>query len=98
MKIGGGEKILSGRIPWRFYFTPSIAPMLHWGRAFKAYDEGGYKSMMSKEAKDESTTCWDGAIACEIYVHGKNNSMEYIDYVVLLENTEEIVKSMFPSE
>lgn len=99
VKIGGGAKTLSGRIPWRFSLTPAIAPMLHWSRAFSAYEKGGYKAKVSQASGDNSDACWTDsveAIACEAYVTGKNHSMEYIDYIVYLENPKEIINDMFP--
>lgn len=91
VKIGGGAKVIRGRIPWRSHLTPAISPMLHWGRAYNAYKEGGYESDNGR--KDE-----ESSVACEIYVTGPKDSMEYIDYVVLMGDTHEIFDGMFPPE
>jgi hypothetical protein len=87
--LGGGSKVLTARIPWRTMLTPAVAPMLHWGRGFKAYKNGGYTSTSGREGDE-------GALACEIYVTGPNDSLEYIDYVVLMGDTSPIFDAMFP--
>ena len=85
----GGSKVLKARIPWRHMLTPMIAPMLHWKRAFNAYKEKGFKSNSGREGDD-------GAIACEIYVTGANDSMEAIDYVVLMGDNKDLFDRTFP--
>lgn len=89
--FGGGSTIISGRIPWRTMLTPAIAPLLHWGRAFKAYQDAGYKSNSGRQGEE-------GSIACEVYVTGPGDSMEYIDYVLLMGDTSAIFDGMFPPE
>lgn len=61
--------------------------MLHWGRAFDAYNKGGFKS--NGPAEEE------GSIACEIYVLGK--SEKWIDYVVLMGETKKVWDATFPA-
>jgi hypothetical protein len=43
VRVGPGPGV-GGRLPWRTRFTPMMAPMIMWTRAFAAYNEGGYKS------------------------------------------------------
>jgi hypothetical protein len=90
VQIGPGP-ILKARIPWRNMLTPYIAPMLHWKRAFDAYAAGGYSSFNGREGEI-------GAIACEIYVTGANDSYEAIDYIVLMGTTQKIWDATFPLE
>lgn len=89
VKVDGGTKVLRGRIPWRVALTPAIAPMLHWSRGFRAYTEGGYTSYSGRKEEE-------GSVACEVYVTGKYDSMEYIDYNILMGDTSKIFDSMFP--
>lgn len=76
----GKDNVLKAKIPWHNAFTPWIAPMLHWGRAFDEYSKKGYTST-GREGED-------GSIACEIYVSGPKDSYQYIDYVVLMGDTK----------
>jgi hypothetical protein len=92
IKIGGAtQEVLRGRIPWRIAMTPAIAPMMHWARYFKIYQNGDYSSGSDREGEE-------GAVACEIYVTGANDSIEYIDYIIIIGNTHEIFDGMFPQE
>lgn len=89
IKIGGKKDVLRGRIPWRISMTPATAPMLHWVRYYKIYLEGNYSSDSGREGEE-------GSVACEVYVTGANDSMEYIDYIILMGDTHEIFDGMFP--
>jgi hypothetical protein len=89
--LGGGSKMLTARIPWRTMLTPAVAPMLHWGRGFKAYHKGGYESNSGRDGDE-------GFLSCEVYVTGPNDSMEYIDYNLLMGDTKGIFDAMFPPE
>jgi hypothetical protein len=92
VKIGGGaQEVLRGRIPWRIAMTPAIAPMMHWGRYYKMYENGDYSSDSGREGEE-------GSVACEVYVTGANDSMEYIDYIIIMGDTHEIFDGMFPKE
>jgi hypothetical protein len=79
----GKDNVLKAKIPWHNPWTPMIAPMLHWGRAFKEYEKGGYKSSM-------------GPLLCDIYVTGPRDSYQYIDYVVLMGDTKHTWDDAFP--
>ena len=90
--------ILRARIPWKNMFTPMIAPMLHWGRAFQQYENDGYQTKYEDHKEDGASSCCGGAIAMEVYVTGHNDSMEYIDYVVLMgDDTSRYIDEMFPT-
>jgi hypothetical protein len=89
VRVGPGPG-LAGRLPWRTIFTPMLAPMIMWTRAFAAYNEGGYKSH-GREGEE-------GAVACEVYVTGPNDSYEYIDYIVLMGDTKNVWDDAFPVE
>jgi hypothetical protein len=92
VKIGGSaQEVLRGRIPWRISMTPVIAPMMHWGRYFKIYQDGDYFSYSGREGEE-------GSVACEIYVTGANDSMQLIDYIIIMGDTHEIFDGMFPQE
>lgn len=86
----GKDHVLKAKIPWHNSFTPWIAPMLHWGRAFKEYEKGGYESS-GREGED-------GSIACEIYVMGPRDTYQYIDYVVLMGDTKHTWDDALPLE
>jgi hypothetical protein len=40
----------------------------------------------------------EGAVACEVYVTGPNDSCEYIDYIVLMGDTKNVWDDAFPEE
>mmetsp|Transcript_1786 Transcript_1786/g.3135 ORF Transcript_1786/g.3135 Transcript_1786/m.3135 type:complete len:235 (-) Transcript_1786:884-1588(-) len=87
-RIGPGP-VVTGRIPWRNFLTPSlIGPMIHWKRAFDAYNAGGYKS--------EGPQGTEGTVACEIYVMSPKGKSNWIDYVVLMGNTKNVWNDTFP--
>jgi hypothetical protein len=88
VRVGPGAGV-AGRLPWRTTYTPMMAPMIMWTRAFAAYKEGGYKSH-GREGEE-------GAVACEVYVSGPNDSYEYIDYIVLID-TKNVWDDAFPME
>jgi hypothetical protein len=85
----GKDNVLKAKIPWHNPWTPMIAPMLHWGRAFKEYEKGGYRSTSGRQGED-------GSIACDIYVTGPRDSYQYIDYVVLMGDTKHTWDDAFP--
>lgn len=63
--------------------------MLHWGRYFNDYVNGGYSS-------DGGGPNDEGSVALEVHVTGPNGSFEWIDYVVLIGDTASIFDGMFP--
>eukprot|EP00934_Nitzschia_sp_Nitz4_P000540 Nitzschia sp. Nitz4//scaffold5_size260463//178900//179589//NITZ4_001002-RA/size260463-processed-gene-0.88-mRNA-1//1//CDS//3329555400//540//frame0 len=88
VKLGGNQKVLAASIPWRLSLTPAIAPMLHWPRAFKAYNKAGYKT------PEEVDT-----VAIEVYVTADKCERKYIDYVVPIGEGvhTKIAEAMFPN-
>lgn len=86
---------VAGRIKWRIPITPMIMPMIMWSRAFAAYEKGGYKSDCGRN--DQCGI--DGTVACEVYVTtglSPNGKGEYIDYIVLCGNTQNVWNDAFP--
>ena len=96
VRIGPGP-VLKARIPWRNMFTPMIAPMLHWGRAFQTFYDGEKEGKYTA-SNGRRTSGDDAVISCEIYVTGKNDSLEYIDYTVLMGDTSVVWNDLFPEE
>ncbi|CAB9518104.1 expressed unknown protein [Seminavis robusta] len=90
VRIGGsGTEIITVRIPWRNYFTPMIAPMLHWGRGFQVYE----KYIEENKEADKGVT----PIALEVYVHeGDGSTREFIDYTVLFGEVSNTWEDTFP--
>jgi len=90
VRFGGqGVNVLSARIPWRNKFTPMIAPMLHWGRGFRKYEE--YKKK-HPDVKEDAR-----AIALEVYVSDYDkNKYKYIEYSVLFGGVTHTWKDAFP--
>ena len=82
---------VGGRIKWRTPVTPMVMPMIMWGRAYAAYEKGGYKSNNGREGDE-------GSVACEVYVTGPKDSSCYIDYIVLSGNTQNTWDDAFPME
>jgi len=83
----GTDDILKATIPWRTIFTPYIAPMLHWCKGFDKYEKDGYKDRKSEY----------GAISLEVYVMGKQDGYDHIDYCVLMGDTSKTWQDTFPS-
>jgi hypothetical protein len=91
VRLGGVDQhIITGRVPWRHIFTPMIAPMFFWGKAFDVYDKGGYKST--------GNTDKEGAVALEVYGMGSDQKGEWIDYVVLHGDVEHVWGDAYPVE
>lgn len=90
VRIGPGP-ILKAKIPWRTFLTPMIGPMLHWRRGFRKFADGGYEATNGRDTNI-------AAVACEVYVSGKNDTMEYIDYIVVMGDTKAIWDDSFPEE
>jgi hypothetical protein len=84
----GRDHVLKARIPWHNSITPMIAPSLHWQRGWDAYKLGSYKS--------KGTPGEEGSLALEVYVTGKKESMQYIDYVILMGDTTHTWHDCFP--
>lgn len=94
VRIGPGP-VLKSRIPWRNMFTPMIMPMSQWKRGFEMYDEGVKEKRFQASNGGNNKADWD-AVACEIYVTGKNDKRAYIDYVVLMGDTSVVWEDSFP--
>lgn len=62
------SQVLRASIPWRSYFTPMIAPMLHWERGFAKYKE------------DNGGTA--AGLALELYVTDKEGKYKSIEFIV----------------
>jgi hypothetical protein len=97
--IGPGP-ILKARIPYRSILTPMIAPMLHWRRGFQKFLNGGFEADNGRSTGVYFNGHPSGmaAVACEVYVSGRNDIMEYIDYVVVMGDTQALWENSFPSE
>lgn len=67
-----------------------IGPMIHWKRAFDAYNAGGHKS----QGPDGE----EGSVACEIYVMAPKGHSSWIDYVVLMGDTKNVWNDTYPVE
>ncbi|KAL3907259.1 MAG: hypothetical protein SGARI_003623 [Bacillariaceae sp.] len=99
VRVGPGP-VLKARIPWRNMLTPAIAPMFHWKRAFQQFYDGEKEGKYSAaNGRNNNPTSEDAsAVSCEIYVTGKNDSMEYLHYVVLMGDTSVVWDDTFPQE
>lgn len=77
VRAGKGSSILRARIPVRTRFSPMIAPMIHWARAYRTFESGGYR------ASHDGTNQPGISPALEVYI-GTGNSVKKMDYVVLM--------------
>jgi len=93
VKLEAGIKVLRGRIPWRSVITPAVGPYLHWGRYYEIYHKNDEYS--SDNGRPDGH---EGSLALEVYVTGPNDSMEYIDYIILMGDTSAIFDGMDPPE
>ena len=83
VRLGGADQpILKGRLPWRTFLTPWIAPYFVWTKLMNAYSKGGYKSFGNN---DEETD-----VGMEAYVRGPKKRAEWIDYIVIFGNVTNI--------
>ena len=71
VRIGSGS-VLNARVPWRHVLTPAIAPYLHWSRGFAVYG-----SLFPDRPSP---------VAAEFYITGENQSREWIDYTIFLDD------------
>ena len=83
VRLGGADQpILKGRLPWRNFLTPMIAPYFVWTKLMNAYSKGGYKSFGNNDEEAE--------VAMEAYVMGPKERAEWIDYIVLFGDIKNI--------
>jgi hypothetical protein len=94
IRIGPGP-VLKSRIPWRNMFTPMIMPMSQWKRGFEKYGQGRKEGLYHSDNGRDNQRDWK-TVACEIYVAGKNDKREYIDYVLLMGDTSVVWEDSFP--
>jgi len=87
----GQSPVLKARIPWKSFFTPMIAPMLHWDRAFRAYKKGQYTATAGPGRGEK-----EGPLALEIYLQGDGSKNRFIDYAVLMGDTSVAWNDVFP--
>lgn len=87
----GQSPVLKARIPWKSFFTPMIAPMLHWDRAFSAYQKGHYTATAGPGRGEK-----EGPLALELYLQGEGSKNLYIDYAVLMGDTSDTWNDVFP--
>lgn len=87
----GQSPVLKARIPWKSFFTPMIAPMLHWDRAFSAYQKGHYTATAGPGRGEK-----EGPLALELYLQGEGSKNLYIDYAVLMGDTSVTWNDVFP--
>jgi hypothetical protein len=80
VRIGPGTCI-RGRIPWRSSYTAWIAPMRWWGKAMHTYlareEEKPIVVAPDRNLDDEPV------YALHVYVTGKGDRLEFIDYAVM---------------
>jgi hypothetical protein len=95
VRIGPGP-VLKAKIPWRNRFTPMIQPMLQWRRGFQTFEDGRKQGLYDDASNNRHTVGDYDPVALEVYVTGPNDSMEFIDYVVLLGDTSTVWDDAFP--
>ena len=91
----GGPKcaILKGQIPSHNRFTPMLAPMIQWTRAFKTYTQAKYTANTGRPMNEHD----EGPIALEVYSMAGNKICEgHIDYVVLFGDVKATWDDLFP--
>ena len=94
VRIGPGP-VLKAKISWRNWFTPMIQPMLQWKRGFQTFEDGQKQGLYDANNNRHIDGDCD-ALALEVYVTGPHDSMEFIDYVLLLGDTSTVWDDTFP--
>ena len=86
LRLSGETPIFRGNVPWRSYWTPMIAPLLHWKRAFHEFVQTGY-----------TCSSLEGPICMEIYVMNEQRWFtSYIDYIIAYGDNSIIWQDAFP--